>query len=368
MAYQSVVGPLLPREGPTYWDGSGFLLDAATEKLAFIFPAPKTGTLHSVGFGLATVTQAPANGLKISFQDVASATGDPDGTIDQYRVVSSGLVTNGWIDVSATGPMTSDGTDGGTKRAVTRGDYLAVVIEFANFSSGDSLSIGTCYSVWYGAPGNHYNDHFTGSWAKHTAYLIKVSLKYDDGTYGYIPSSAPFKKADNVIINSGSNPDEIALKFKMPYPLKVNGLWARLQLDSASADSQLILYDSDGSTVLASAALDATFGPAMDPYFYYVPIPEITLMKDAYYRVAVKPTTTNNLRLIYQEVNDVNIWNQVEQGGNFHWSQRVDAGAWTDTTTKRPTVGVVVSALDDGVGGGGGGLLVHPGMSGGMRG
>jgi len=54
-------------------------------------------------------------------------------------------------------------------------------------------------------------------------------------------------------------------------------------------------------------------------------------------------------------------------GQAFHFSSRADAGAWSDTTTRRPIMGLILSAADDGVGGGGG-MIVNPGMSGGLNG
>lgn len=241
MALQSTIGPALPREGPASIFYVSFLLDAAAEKIAVGLRVPKTGTLHSVGFRLATVTQAPANGLKVSFQDVDLANGDPDGTADQYAVVSSGLVSNAWIDVGATGYMGSTGTGSGTKRSVTLGDYLAVVIEFANFSAGDSLNVGGSYAV-LNAFGNHYIDYYLVSWAKQTTALGTVALKYDDETYAYIPALAPYKNSGYTDLNTSTTPDEIALKFKKSYPVKVNRLWGRFEVKSAAADFQLVLY------------------------------------------------------------------------------------------------------------------------------
>ena len=75
----------------------GLTIDGAAEKVAVFFQVPKTGTLDAFEFRLGTVTQAPTNGLRCSFQDLSATTGFPDGTQDQYRDVTSGLTQDTWI-------------------------------------------------------------------------------------------------------------------------------------------------------------------------------------------------------------------------------------------------------------------------------
>jgi hypothetical protein len=52
-------------------------------KLAFVCEAPKTGVLRKVCFRTGSVVTGDT--LKVSFQDVDPATGDPNGTADQFR-------------------------------------------------------------------------------------------------------------------------------------------------------------------------------------------------------------------------------------------------------------------------------------------
>src|SRR3989304_561487 len=86
MALQTIKGLWLPQ--PLSWfipTNVSFLIDAAAEKVAFIFKVPKTGTLESVSFVLGPVTTGDT--LKISFQDVDVATGNPDGSGDAVTLV-----------------------------------------------------------------------------------------------------------------------------------------------------------------------------------------------------------------------------------------------------------------------------------------
>jgi hypothetical protein len=299
----------------------------------------------------------------VSFQDVDLATGFPDGIADEYAVVTAGLTADTWVDVGATGYMGAGGTGSGTKRSVTQGDYLAVVIEYASFNAGDSLNVKAVAFVqrW---GGNAYPLLYTTSWAKNNTTLCTVSLKYDDGSYPFHAELFPLSSLSSTVYNSGSAVDEIALKFKFPFPCRLGGLLFFGIL--SSGDASLVLYDSDGSTVLASVSMDKDAGLTSEK-IYSVPIPPQILTKDTFYYIALKPLGTSNIQLNWFAVAAAAILNHIELGQNAYWSQRVDGGGWADTITKRPWIGGSITALDDGAGGAGG-LLVHPGMAGGMRG
>lgn len=341
------------------------LIDATAEKVAIVFQVPKTGTLDQFEFRLGTVGVAPVNGLKCSFQDVSLTTGDPDGTIDQFRTVTAGLTSNAWV---VPGLITSDGTDTGTKRSVTRGDYLACVIEFASFIAAESLNI----AAW----GNRtsagqdqsatFVDHFTAAWAKLNSTAPLIALKYNDGSYGYIGTDVyPFHSA-LVLSNPGSNttPDEMGFIFTPTVTMGIGGIsfWGQL-----SGDCAFVLYDTDGSTVLATVTLDKEVRTAGSIRQIAAIFPAVaTVVGGSTYRAVLKPTTTSTIAMYDFTVSVAAHLDAHEGGQNYHWTQRTDAGAWSQTTTRRPVMSLLIESVD--VPAAGGGLLYHPGMSGGMRG
>ena len=118
---------------------STFLIDAAGERVAFVIRVPKTGTLDKAEFRVGTVAINAASQVRVSFQDISAANGDPDGTQDQFRdIAGSAFASNTWM---VPGLMTSDGTDTGVKRSVTQGDLLSVVIEYQTFTAADSVNV-----------------------------------------------------------------------------------------------------------------------------------------------------------------------------------------------------------------------------------
>lgn len=346
-------GPLITQGGVTY---NSLLLDAAAEKAAWIIRAPKTGNLARVGFRTGTVTTGDT--MKVSFQDVSGATGDPDGVVDQFRTVAIADVDdNVWIRTSL---ITSDGTDGGTKRAVTRGDVFAVVVEFNAFVAGNlnvaaTLGVIVARGPWLGSP--CYADHFTAAWAKVATGAPVLAIEYDDGTFAFIPGTLPFLTVAVGAYASNSTPDEEALKFKLPASVSISGCWLFGGPGGNSGDYDVVLYDSDGTTPLRTVSIDANQVPSVSTGGVMLMFTSsVTLAADTFYRISMKPTTTNTVALYnatHSSAHGVAILDQSSGGQNFHWSQRTDAGAWTDDTLRRPFVGLVIDGIDDGASVGG---------------
>lgn len=350
MALQSISGGLfLPY--PPGWGGApafqAVAVDASGEKAATVFQAPATGTLDKFEFRLGSVSSAQA--LKVSFQNVSLADGNPDGTVDEFRVIASGSVTaNTWI---APGLMTSDGTDGGTKRSVTRGDLIACVVEFD--STVGNINVSTL-ALGQSLQGVNYVELFaSAAWTKINSHQPVLAIKYDTGVYHFIaPDVLPISALNNVTYNTGSASDERGLIFSVPWPCTVDGAWTLIDLDG---DTDLVLYDS-GGTALQTLSLDKDVRQITSAKNNYHRFPaSVNLTAGATYRLVAKPTTATSIILTDYDVPGVAYMNACSGGSNFHYTERADGGTWTQTTTKRPWMGIHISAFDDGAGVGGGG-------------
>lgn len=325
-----------------------WLQDTGRPKVAWIFQAPKAGTLDKFGF-YAGVVSSPSD-VKFSFQSFDPATGLPDGSVDQYRVKTGGSFATGWVEP---GLMTHDGTDGGTKRTVTKGEVLCCVIEWDSTQSGEIDPHHISNNSSAGQVGRHlpYGAQHNGvSWTKgDDAVYFSVALRYDDGTYAR-PVGISFPISATVTqntFNSSSSPDERALYFSLSIPIKTDGGWLALNL-GAAAPVDLVLYDTDGTTPLATLTLDPDLqvSPgAMLRYFDFGT--EVELLADVFYRFAVKPTTTSDTQTADLTVASVALMHTLPGGSNFHLSTRTDGGAWSETTTKRPWMGLRITAVPD---------------------
>jgi hypothetical protein len=316
-------------------------IDASGEKVGFVVRTTKAGDISKVHFRTSTVANSQT--LLISLQAVDLTTGDPNGTADQSGTQAS-PTSNTWHSVTL-----------GASRTVAAGDRLAVVIEF-NATVGDVL-IASASTLQHE---QSYADLFTSSWAKQGRSPM-VLLEYSDGSFsplvgvtGGLPTQT--------IYDSTSTPDEIALKFKLPYTAKCDGGMFRGLL---GGDVDIVLYDSNGSTVLGTDSLDKDVVQATTGTFVGV-WAAATLAANTFYYLSVKPTTSTSARLFSFSVSTAAHLAQSYGGQNFHWAQQTDAGGWTPTTTARPLIVPRLSAFDDATGGGG--VLTHPGMSGGLNG
>ena len=116
-----------------------------------------------------------------------------------------------------------------------------------------------------------------------------------------------------------------------------------------------VLYDA-ADVVLATVSPDRDNHLAAGnakPFFYRL-VTGITIKADTFYRLAVKPTTTNDANWRVQEVRAAASMDLIDGGQNFHLSTRTDAGAWTDVLTKRPMLYLMFDEFDGAPSGGSG--------------
>lgn len=324
------------------------LFGATTIRLAYVVRVPKSGTLDGIEFLIANAVSAQP--MRVSFQDLTGSA--PDGTADQYRTFTP---NTGW---KTPGLITSDGTDSGSKRVVTAGDWLAAVMEWTG-TTGDvqfghfrePLGVATYTSATN--PDGYLSTFAGATWTGYVQCLgLNLALKYADGSYGrLLGPHVPILSVATEAFGSGTTPDERGLICTLTAPLRAIGVWGVLDLDAAA---DLVLYDVDGTTVLRSVSVGATprasanLGPTWQRFATAVDLPTGT------YRLVVKPTTASTVGLQVFTLNTAGHREAHPGDLTAHYTSRTDAGAWSQTTTKVPQLALIVSGVEDGAGGGGG--------------
>lgn len=348
--------PMFAAVVPTFSSGT---IDATGEKIAFsgfVFFQGRSSTkaIRNVEFLFGAVTKAGGSGLTVSLQDPTTSAGppfQPDETQDQTVAIANadaGFDSNLWY---TTGNLSAD-------RTVAFGALLSVVIEFDGSGrlGADSVAIRGI------ASGNTGPAHFlaysakTASWAA-SSMIPDVILKFSDGTYGTLLGAFPCSAIGSLTYNSGSATDEYALEFDFPGPVAVDagqGVW---QHAAAGSDAELVVYDGTSAMANGTATLDGTqsataggnrmgfgcFGAAL------------SLTENTTYRLALKPTTANNVVLHYFDVATAGHLQAHIGGEDWALTGRVNGGSWdAPTTTRRPFLWPMLAGLDDGAGGGGG--------------
>ena len=319
-----------PTNSGVFAFSSAGTINGSGEAIAYIFRVPKSGTLDNFQVYLKTVSNNPDNGIRFSFQDVDSS-GDPDGTQDQYRDVTSALSV-GWL---SPGLMTSTGADGGVKRVVVAGQLLACVIEFVNFVAGDSIAFGCIddYDALHSLINLHYISQKDGTWSK-VQDGGSFALLYNDATYGQLPWWFPATAFNTHTVSTSTSPDEYGLYFQTPMACTIDGAWLRIDIDAACT---VKLYQE--STLLKSVDLYSGQRRLTVGNNIYVPFGPISIQANTVYRITILPTTTTSISVYSFTVNSQGLLVAVDGVSTMYATERSDAGAWTDTVTQRPFMG-----------------------------
>ena len=361
MAYQSVIGgmmipvpPLNIGNAPSY---GSVVIDAADEKIGFLVQVPKTGTISKIWWRTNTVTTGAT--LDVRLETIVA--GVPSGTL-------FATTTNGAQVVADANDNTAFQTSLTSGASVTQGDKVAVVISNPTVSFGNmQIAVGGTSARSTTFP---YVMSYAGSWANEINGGPLVAFEYNDGSYAPMPEVHMFATNVTTTFNSGSAADEVGVYFQFDFPVKVSGCWLWYNPDEASGgDFNIVLYDSDGSTALLTYVHDQTdsYDGALTRIGYFKFSSSATLLADTNYRLVVKPTSATNVGIYEFTVTSAAMMDAYPGGQAWHRTHRVDAGSWTQTTTQRPHLGLIVDSFSDGVssGGTGGGSVggMHRRMS-----
>lgn len=328
-------------------------IDATGEKLAFVgyfwHPEQIAKDVSRVCFRFGAVTKAGGSGLTISLQNVSLTAGpmQPDETQDQTVAVANGnaaFAANTWLRSDALS----------ANRTLTPGDLVAIVVEYDGSGrlGADSVTL-SCYAATDNLASQTVATMIkTASWAS-VNLVPNVILECSDGSFGTLEGAFPVKTVGTVGLQSDTTPDEVALKVTLPFPIGVDGIAYQLNPLSDTSDHEVNLYDSGGSA-LKTVSVDAhTLAGAGLVRPAQVPFTEQELTKDATYYYAIKPSSdTQTVTLYYFEVDDANHWKTHPLGTIGTYVERTDAGAWTETTTRRPAIGFHQSSVANDTGGG----------------
>lgn len=328
----ALVIPSMRDEAGTY--SSAKLLDAAGEKVAFIFRAPRAGTIDAVVFRTGSVTTSQP--LRVGLETLGAG-GLPSGTA--YGGSSAGTI-------SAVASSTVYEVLLGAGAAAVKGDRIAMVIQFD--ATAGALNIATHGSAV--ASKFPYTALYTTAWSKITDTPV-AAFRYSDGKYSNGACALP---ANNLLttFHMNDSPDEYGMRFRFTAPVRVKGFWLRGGDMASGTSFDVLLYAPDG-TVMATASFagDSTQGTAtgyIEAYFDS----SVALAKDAYHRIALKPLTASDCRVTRLQALNSAMLDCLDGGVDFHDTSRTDGGAWTDNAGIRPLIGLFIDQIDDGSGGG----------------
>lgn len=305
-------------------------MDSSAEVAAWTFCVPKDGTITDVGYYVGTRTGTPpAYNVGIVTLD---SSGRPTTTAYGGSAITAHTATStGWkwvtLDTSATANAgvfaAARVYAGGT--APSGSNYIAVTVE----------PLATSGITMY---------YKYGGWNAYATGAGPLAVKYSDGTvWGFaLSSNSPYLQ-----IRSNTTPDEVGCKFTVPASMTVFGMrfWATAAYWGSSATFDAVLYDGSDNVLASTSVSDKD--NVDDQAIVNVYWDAVSLTAATTYRVVVKPTVASGGDIY------INKWSfestaalaAVPCGDAWQWTQRVDAGAWTDTNTAVAPMALWVSDI-----------------------
>jgi hypothetical protein len=329
-----------------------YQINASGSRIAWVTRLKRSGTITHVGLRINACATPVVSRLGLYAVD-----GNQYPTSTGYGGSSYGTFTpaaNTYSEVAL-----------GTSATATMGDVVGIVVEFDS-TAGDFF-LSPAGGATYGTAGAFFAKHNGTSWSRgsFSAYPC-LHVRYSDGFIADVEAvPATGITGEVTTFNTGSTPDEYANRFTLPFACRIAGIWHNMRTPNASGDYECILYS--GTTALRTAAVDAeytggTTGGREIPFASgYVAAAGETV------RAAVRAATATNLTYRRTSLFAADYATAIGLRAGDCESSRSDLGSWSDTGANLGHIGLIIDQLDDGAGGGGG-LMIHPGMAGGMRG
>lgn len=333
-------------------ENSTITLDATAEKCAHIQQVVRAGDIATVSFYNAAITTGDT--IKASLQTVDSATGLPTGTI---WTTSTGNKAFGTVAVT-TGNTGWSTVTFGEVATVALGDFIAIVFEYNSYGAGNmrfyqGVVIGT-QAFPHGAT------DLTGSWTKITGGL-SIVIGYSDGYYPQTNSEGMATVGGAQNLSQSTTPDEVGNYYQVPFAMRAYGMVIHADIDF---DCTVSILAAD-NTVLASGTIRASTRSTV-ARAQHKPIftSKATLQPSTWYRMIITPTTTSNVALYYIDVHTAAAMDVLDGGILCYATSRTNEGAWTNLTTRRWCMSLLIDQIDIPAGGSGGIYMPAPRMIG----
>jgi hypothetical protein len=342
MALQSVkagfvipMPPIVVSGAPTL---SGNTLNASNHKQAIICKATAAKAIRKIHFRLAAVTTGDT--LDCRIETVDATNGNPTGTLWAANTNAAKAIVGGdantWVN---SGNLTADAT-------LAVGDVFAIVIANGAVPGNFVIARYEDQSLPSGFP---YGNVYTGSWTKQASLCLMV-VEYSDGSFEPVFGVQDMGFINTIAPASNSATNEYGNIFSFPFPCRVKGVWVWI---GASGDFAVKLYDSDGTTVLATTGtVDKDVRHSTSTGVQFIPFTSsASLSKNTSYRVVIVPTTTTAISVYDFDVGSAAMMDCFPAGQNMYRSVKT-SGNWVETTTSRTYMGLIIDSFDNAAAGG----------------
>lgn len=333
---------------------------------AWVSQADKTADLTRVAYRQVNSVGTGTKTLRIGIMSVSDTTGLPDGTWRGYKDFTVDTTSNAMV------AQTMDTFASGSAVSVTRGDVIAIVIEpRSGFSATETMT----YVRSFGTD-SYYNTLSSVPYTVNSGTRGQGYGPFAYGTssewYGY-----PFGSKSTV----SHTTQEIGARFKLTntqlskVTLRGIRLFTRLNNNWVT---EIRIYDSDsGTTAITNGTMTfdrdqtSNVNTSIDYpiHCYFATSPEINVGQYYYLAMNRLSGTNDQVRIrIDMGSGNSSYFDALNPGWESAYISRntVGSGPFTVTDTVRLDADFLFDGFEAAASGGG--LLVHPGMTGGIRG
>lgn len=345
---QPVMMPEIPEATTNVADINSTLLNAATTVkwggVGSVWWAGAGDSKNLQQFEVYTGAVTAGTGtIQFSTQGVSTAVGGatPDGTPVKTSTTTTYPSAN---SVFNSGNLSS-------VQAVTRGQQLAVVVEFSLWTSGsiNIRSMGSGIHKPYNAFPNS-QAFAAAAWGGPTNYLPLVKLYFDDATIGTL-AGGWYGIGSTETYNSGSSPLERGNLFQFGMPVEFEAIEVMAGINSGyTQNMSLLLYK--GTALQETVTVDGHNSFNTGPLAKRVALStRYTAAANEAWYVMVKATTAGNIDLGIITVVAAGDLALLPGGTEVQYATFA-AGTPTVTSTKRAMVSLLASGFDGGGGAG----------------
>lgn len=345
-------------------------IDADADGAGNVLIAPRTGDIQEFAFATATVTTGGDLDCRMETLDSGGLpSGTLFGTNTNVTKTVDGADDNAWL---TTGNFTANA-------AVTAGvSKFALILQrpTSGAFSGNIKTINANYAQ-YTFPYGVWKP--AASWARGVGasnMQCLMAVKYSDGVWEPLFGTFPFQAQTTITLNTGASPDEVGCVFNLPFKYRAAGAWLWTDTEGANGYTISFYDNADLSPTYNSAQAkvtedsDEVSAPTSSYCRAYHFNNKVTVAKNTLMRLAVKADTATSMAVYRQDFFSTTYLALAEGGDDIYYTSRTDeTGEFSDVTTQRLVMGLIIDQIDDGDGSGAaGGLLRHPGMQGGILG
>lgn len=279
-----------------------------------VFFAPKAGTIDRVGFLVSSVVGSPpaynVGLVTVGTDGFPTTTAAAGSVLASFTPVSAGWQ---WVVLPTAG-------------VVSQGDLVAVRVWPGSTAPDASNYMAIATGSFSEGPFSIYST--AGMLPVYGATLM--ALRYDDDdVLGYALSTRDV----GLSATASTTPDEIGLKFSLPFDATLVGVLPRFNRAAlgSSAQARLNVYNAAGTLLDSLDITDKDYLDAADALT--LPVANVALTKDAEYRLTFTATVGTNGGIPYYKFlfESAAAKAYVPWSSNFQFTERTDEGVWTDT-------------------------------------